>query len=264
MPGQLRASWVFMNTTATHLAAGCGKALLRFLMPPLCLACRASAAEAHALCTACWTKLNFIEAPICDRLGIPFPYDQGEGVVSAAAIADPPLWDRARGAGVFDELARQLIHALKYHDRHDAGFLMARLMARAGGDLLKEADAIVPVPLYRWRLWQRRYNQSMLLARHIGQISGRPVRPDLLARILPTRRQAGLDHATRKHNVRNAFNVSDVALADVAGRAIVIVDDVLTTGATATAATLALKAAGAQRVDVLAFALVLQPKRIHI
>ena len=250
--------------TATNLAAGFGKAVLQFLMPPLCLACRASAMEAHALCTACWTKLNFIEPPLCDRLGIPFAYDQGEGAVSAAAIADPPLWERARGAVVFDDLSRQLIHGLKYHDRHDCGFLMARLMARAGRDLLKDADAVVPVPLYRWRLWRRRYNQSALLAHHIGQVSGRPVRSDLLARIRPTRRQAGLDPATRKRNVRDAFSVPDQAVAAVTGRAIVVVDDVLTTGATASAATLALKAAGAARVDVLAFALVLQPKRIHI
>ena len=96
--------------------------------------------------------------------------------MSAAAIADPPEWDRARGAVAFDDASRQLIHALKYHDRHEAGFVMARLMSRAGRELLDGADALVPVPLYRWRLWQRRYNQSMLLARHIGAMSGRPVR----------------------------------------------------------------------------------------
>lgn len=141
---------------------------------------------------------------------------------------------------------------------------MARLMARAGGNLLAGCDAIVPIPLYRWRLWQRRYNQAMLLARHVGNIADRPVRPDLLSRIRPTRRQAGLDQAMRTRNVGNAFKVGDAARPDVAGRAIVLVDDVLTTGATAAAATLALKTAGAVRVDVLAFALVLQPKRIHI
>jgi ComF family protein len=264
MPGTIHASLNAMDGTAEHLATGFGRGVLHFLMPPLCIGCHAPVADVPALCPACWTKLAFIEAPLCDRLGTPFPYDQGEGTVSAAAIADPPLWDRARAAVAFDEVSRQLIHALKYHDRHEAGLLMARLMARAGQDLIAEADAIVPVPLYRWRLWQRRYNQSVLLARKIGEISGRPVKPDLLLRIRPTRRQAGLDAETRARNVRNAFKVPDEAETPVEGRSIVIVDDVLTTGATAAAATRALKEAGAVRVDILSFALVLQPKRIHI
>jgi ComF family protein len=254
-----------MGATATvDLASAFGRGLLRVLMPPLCVACRVPVAETGALCTSCWARLNFIEAPLCDRLGIPFPYDQGEGAISAAALAEPPLWERARAAVAFDDLSRQLIHALKYHDRHETAAVMARLMARAGRDLLADADAIVPVPLYRWRLWRRRYNQSALLARHIAQISGRRLRPDLLARIRPTRRQAGLDSQTRKSNVRNAFTVPDHAQPDVNGRKIVIIDDVLTTGATAAASAEALKAAGAVRVDVLAFALVLQPKRLHI
>jgi len=253
-----------MATAASNLAAGLGRSFLRLLMPPLCIACHASVAETSALCTSCWTRLSFIEPPLCDRLGIPFPYDQGEGAISAAAIADPPEWDRARGAVVFDDLSRQLIHALKYHDRHEAAFVMARLMARAGRDLVNAADAIVPIPLYRWRLWHRRYNQSMLLARSIGGISGRAVRPDWLERVRPTRRQAGLDPDTRKRNVKNAFKVPDRLRPEVNGRAVVIIDDVLTTGATATAATRALREAGAARVDVLAFALVLQPKRLHI
>jgi ComF family protein len=264
MLAEVRASLAAMSTTVAPFAASLGKGLLHLLMPPLCIACRSSVASTQGLCTGCWIKLSFIEPPLCDRLGVPFPYDQGEGAVSAAAIADPPEWDRARGAVAFDDVARELVHALKFHDRHEATFVMARLMVRAGGDLLKDADAIVPIPLYRWRLWQRRYNQSVLLSRHIGDISGRPVRPDLLARVRPTRRQAGLDLAARKGNVRGAFEVPERAEPDVKGRAIVIVDDVLTTGATATAATLALKAAGAARVDVLAFALVLQPKRLHI
>ena len=253
-----------MNPTASAFVADFGRSLLHLVMPPLCIACRSSLADTKSLCTACWTKLNFIELPVCERLGTPFPYDQGEGAVSAAAIADPPEWDRARGAVAFDDASRQLIHGLKYHDRHEAGFVMARLMSRAGRELLDGADALVPVPLYRWRLWQRRYNQSTLLARHLGAMSGKPVRPDLLARIRSTRRQAGLDAATRRRNVSNAFKVPDAARPDVIGHAMVIVDDVLTTGATARAAALALKAAGASRVDVLAFALVLQPKRLHI
>src|SRR3954463_9313212 len=139
--------------TATAIAVRIGRGVMRFVMPPLCLGCHAPVAADHALCLACWSKLAFIEPPLCDRLGIPFPYDQGEGAVSAAAISDPPNWQRARAAVAFDDVSRRLVHALKYHDRHEAGFAMARMMARAGTDLLKDADAIVPVPLHRFRLW---------------------------------------------------------------------------------------------------------------
>jgi ComF family protein len=250
--------------SASSRAERFGRSILRFVMPPLCLACHAPVATDHALCIGCWSTVAFIEPPVCDRLGIPFPYEPGEGVVSAAAIADPPVWGRARAAVVFNEVSRRLVHALKYHDRHEAGFLMARMMARAGLELLEAADAIVPVPLHRFRLWSRRYNQSMLLARHIGEICDRPVRPDFLSRARSTPPQAGLDKPTRRRNVRNVFAVDDAIEPEVFGRKIVLVDDVLTTGATAEAATDALLKAGAQSVDVLAFALVLQPKRLHI
>lgn len=100
-----------MNGAA--LAAGLGKSVIRLVMPPLCISCRSPVARDHALCTECWSKLSFIESPLCDRLGIPFPYDQGEGAVSAAAIAEPPSWERARGAVVFDDVSRRLVHALK-------------------------------------------------------------------------------------------------------------------------------------------------------
>ena len=216
------------------------------------------------MCSGCWSKLQFIEAPYCDRLGTPFPFDEGEGAVSAAAIADPPPWDKARGAVVFDNLSRDLVHALKYRDRHEAASVMARLMTRAGRDLFAERPFIVPVPLHRWRLWRRRYNQSGLLARAIAEQTGLTFRPELLNRIKPTRSQTGLDHRARAKNLRGAIKVPDDALMDVKGRAVLIVDDVITTGATAGQCARALKAAGAERVDVLAFALVMQPRRLHI
>ncbi len=253
-----------MRAAANHLATRFGSGLLRLVMPPLCLSCRSPVAETGALCAPCWMKLSFIELPVCDRLGSPFPYDEGEGAVSAAAIAEPPLWDRARGAVVFDDVSRRLIHALKYHDRHEAGLVMARLMTRAGAEILAGAEAIVPVPLYRWRLWRRRYNQSAILARQIAELSGHRFRPELLDRVRPTRQQAGLDSEARRRHVSRAFKVAERMRSEVAARSIVIVDDVLTTGATAGACAQALKAAGAGRVDVLAFALVQQPRRFHI
>lgn len=237
---------------------------LDWLIPPQCLTCRGEVAEASGLCVACWSRLSFIEQPFCDRLAIPFPYDQGEKAVSAAAIADPPPWDRARAALLFDEEARDLAHALKYSDRHEAGLVMARLMARAGADILKDADGIIPVPLHRLRLWRRRYNQSAILARHIASASGQAFCPELLARQRATRSQTGLDQDARRHNVKDAFIVPEDSRPLVVGKSFVLIDDVRTTGATLEACSVALKKAKAARVDVLTFALVHKPKQLHI
>jgi ComF family protein len=253
--------------TLTHISQGlmrAGQWSLDWLIPPQCLVCRGDVGEASGLCVACWSKLSFIEAPFCERLATPFPYDQGEDVVSAAALADPPLWDRARSALLFDDTARNLVHALKYRDRHEAGLLMARLMVRAGADIIGTADAIIPVPLYRWRLWRRRYNQSALLAWKICRVTHKAFQPELLRRLRSTRSQTGLDHEERRRNVRNAFIVPEESRLRVAGKSLVLVDDVRTTGATLEACTRALKAAGAAHVDVLTFALVPKPKQLHI
>src|SRR5450755_2437062 len=135
-------------------------------LPQLCAACREPVA-AEGLCAACWSKLAFIAPPYCERLGIPFPFDPGPGVLSMEAIADPPAYNRARAAVRFDDVARTLVHALKYQDRTDLAPAMGRWMARAGRELLGEADALVPVPLHWRRGWSRRYNQSGALARVI-------------------------------------------------------------------------------------------------
>jgi ComF family protein len=241
-----------------------GKWGLDWLIPPQCLACRDEVAADSGLCVACWSKLSFIEPPFCDKLAIPFPYDQGEGALSAAALAEPPVWDRARAALLFDDAARSLAHALKYRDRHEAGILMARLMQRAGADILSSTDGIIPVPLHRLRLWRRRYNQSAVLARHIARDSRKPFCPKLLSRRRPTRSQTGLDHEERRRNVKGAFAVPEESRPLVVGKSFVLVDDVRTTGATLGACTTALKQAGASQVDVLTFALVHAPKRLHI
>ncbi len=253
--------------TLTHISeslARAGKWGLDWLIPPQCLVCRGEIADASGLCVACWSTLSFVEAPFCERLGTPFPYDQGQDMVSAAALTDPPLWDRARAALVFDDTARVLVHALKYRDRHEAGLLMARLMVRAGADILERADAVIPVPLYRWRLWRRRYNQSALLAQAICRDARKSFCPGLLRRLRSTRSQTGLDHDERRRNVRNAFIVPNDSRSFVSGKSLVLIDDVRTTGATLEACTRALKAAGAAHVDVLTFALVPKPKQLHI
>lgn len=240
------------------------RAAADFLMPPQCLRCGAPTADGAGLCASCWGKFTFITEPCCDRRGIPFAYDPGPGILSAAAIADPPEWDRARAAVRFDEHSKPLVHDLKYHDRHQVAPLIARLMAQAGRPLFAGAELLLPVPLYRWRLWRRRFNQSALLARRLAGLTGLPYRPDLLERIRPTAAQVGLGYKERMRNVKGAFAVPEGRRHHIEGRPVLLVDDVITTGSTANACARALKKAGAVRVDVLAFALVLDPARLHI
>ncbi len=241
-----------------------GRAVADFLLPPQCLKCGEVTAHGGGLCAGCWRKLTFITEPCCDRRGIPFAYDPGPGILSAAAIADPPKWDRARAAVRFDEHSKPLVHDLKYHDRHQVAPLISRLMATAGRALIEDAEIVVPVPLYRWRLWRRRFNQSALLAQRIAGLGGIVYRPDLLERVRATPAQVGLDHRQRKANVKGAFAVAPERRAELSGKTVLLVDDVITTGSTADACARALKKAGARCVNVLCFALVLDPQHLHI
>lgn len=253
-----------MEIALSRLPVRLWRGFVDLVTPALCLACGTPVGEPASLCVACWNRLRPIDEPVCDALGIPFAYDQGAGALSAAALSDPPAWDRSRAAVLFEDEAAGLVHALKYRDRPEAGLLMARMMARAGRRLLAETDVMLPVPLHRLRLWKRRFNQSAVLAQRIAALSGTPWRHDVLLRARPTRAQVGLDQEARRRNVRNAFAVRADRLAEVAGKSVLLVDDVRTTGATAEACALALKRAGAARVSLLTFALVQLPAKPHI
>lgn len=224
------------------------------VLPPTCPGCRAAVADAHALCPRCWTAIRFIEPPLCPVYGTPFAYDLGEGILSAEALADPPPFRRARAAAIYGDVARRLVHQVKYHDRPDLAQFMAKAMYRAGRAIISDNGLIVPVPLSRWRLWQRRFNQAASLARSLSELSGAPHDLFVLERVRSTRRQVGLTAAQREANVRGAFRVPDRARARIASAAVLLVDDVYTSGATAKAATRALLRAGAASVDVLTFA----------
>ena len=232
-------------------------------LPQLCAACREPVGD-EGLCAACWSKLSFIAPPYCARLGIPFPFDPGPGILSMEAIADPPAYNRARAAVRFDEIARVLVHALKYGDRLDLAPVMGRWMANAGRELTREADLIVPVPLHWRRQWARRFNQSALLAEVVAKASGLRVSHGALKRVKATAQQVGLGRSERAQNVQGAFAVRPDARIEVAGRRLVLVDDVLTSGATIEACTGALTRAGAASVDVLVFARVVAPARVPI
>ena len=134
------------------------RAAVDLVVPPLCLACRKPLGTHDALCPQCWRQIRFIGAPLCDRLGIPMPFDTGTQTVSAAALANPPDYDRARAVAHFGPVMRNLIHGFKYADRHDARRLFGRWLVGAGAELLADADVLVPVPLHRWRLLARKFN----------------------------------------------------------------------------------------------------------
>ncbi|HEX8829161.1 MAG TPA: ComF family protein [Xanthobacteraceae bacterium] len=239
------------------------RAALDLALPPLCAACR-EPVDGRGLCPACWSKLSFITRPYCERLGIPFVYDPGPGILSMEAIASPPAYHRARAAVRFDEISRGLVHALKYADRLDLAPMMGRFIVHAGREVLAEADALVPVPLHWRRLWARRFNQSAMLAAAISTQTGVLVAANALRRVKPTAQQFGLSRTERAANVQGAFRVPPDGKAAVTHRRLVLIDDVLTTGATVDGCARALLRAGAANVDVLVFARVAEPVQTSI
>lgn len=228
--------------------------LLDQLYPPACLACERPLATADTLCPDCFCALRPITAPLCPVLGLPFEVSLGPDALSAAAIADPPVFGRARSAVTYNEMARVLVARLKYGDRPELARFCARLMRQAGHELWGDDAVLVPVPLHRARQFSRRYNQSTELARALGRLTGLPVDPGLVTRPRPTRHQVGLSGEARRRNVAGAFRAHPDLLVRLAGRRVILVDDVITTGATVTAVTRALKSGGAARVDVVSFA----------
>jgi ComF family protein len=228
--------------------------LVDMVLPPRCPCCSATITGTAGVCGRCWQQIEFIAPPFCTRLGTPFPYDPGESAESPAAIANPPDFDRARAVARHDGHARTLIHALKFRDRLEIADMLAAWMARAGSGLLSDCQNVIPVPLHRQRLFSRRFNQSALLAERIARRAGLDYAPFALARIKPTRQQIGLSARQRHGNVAGAFRIASQARPAIVGRRILLVDDVLTTGATVNACARACRKAGAMGVDVLVFA----------
>lgn len=232
---------------------------MQAVLPPTCLGCRKPAGGAGGLCAKCWEAAGFIERPYCERLGTPFAYESGGPLISPSAFADPPAFDRARAAMRFSDVARDLVHLLKYGDRLDLVQPFSHWMARAGSELLRECDALVPVPLHWTRLFQRRFNQSAALAQALSRRTKVPVIDDVLIRVRATPPQVGLARDERARNVHGAFSVGQALRVKMKGKRIVLIDDVLTTGATANACARVLRRAGAARIDVLTLARVVDP-----
>ena len=232
-------------------------------LPNRCVGCRAVIGPDGALCPACFAQLDFISAPHCDRCGLPLPTHRAEPgddgvVICAGCLASPPKFARARAALVYRGLARDIVLMFKHADRTDLVRPLSHWLARAAGPLLHEVDLIVPVPLHRSRLARRRFNQAALLSQALGAAAQVPVAVDALRRVRATPSQGHLSATHRRRNVRGAFDVAERYRERFQGARVLLVDDVMTTGATLDACSIALTKAGAVSVDALAVARVLR------
>lgn len=235
-----------------RLASLAAKSAMDTVFPPRCFSCEELTGAQGGLCTACWEGITFISAPLCARCGVPFPYGMGaESAECMPCLTSAPPYAKARAVFSYDDGSRRLITRYKYNDRTHATPMYAAWLARAGAELLAEVDVIIPVPLHRWRLLRRRYNQSALLAAGLARQTKKPVRMTALLRTRHTPQQVGLTREQRRQNVEDAFAVPSRELEKIMGKTVLLVDDVLTTGATLESCTRALLDAGVSTVYVL-------------
>ena len=230
--------------------------ILDFALPPRCPGCGAITDEPHRFCLDCWSALVFLGDPCCACCGLPFdaPVPGGEALCGGC-LAEPPRFDRMRAAVAYGDVARGVALKLKYGGRPGVAETMARFMAR---HLERDGALLAPVPLHRWRIWKRGYNQAALIASALAKQCGLEARLDLIERVKATPSLRGLNRSQRRETMRGAFRVPARHRDAVRGRTIVLIDDVFTSGATANGCARMLKRAGAAEVRVLAWARVVR------
>lgn len=241
---------------AASLARSALRPILDFALPPRCPGCGAVTDEPHRFCLTCWSALTFLGEPCCARCALPFDYGEGAEVICGRCLAEPPAYHRLRAAVAYGDIARTVALKLKYGGRPGVAETMARFMERHLDG--SAAPILAPVPLHRWRIWRRGYNQAALIAGALARRAGLEARLDLVERVKATPVLRGMGPRERKHAVRGAFRINPKRKAELKGRSVVLVDDVYTSGATAGACARILRRAGAERVDVLCWARVVR------
>ncbi len=229
---------------------------LDFALPPRCPSCGAIVGGEGSFCVGCWSRLDFLSGPGCAACGLPLEHHPGEEVRCAACLAEPPHHDGVRAAVAYGEVARSLALKLKHGRRIGMARIIGAHLARAAA--IEPGALLVPVPLHRWRIWRRGFNQAALIAADVGRRTGLELRTDLLERRKATSMLGGLGRTARARTLRGAFAVPSDKKAALIGRSVVLVDDVYTSGATANGCARVLKRAAAARVVVLCWARVLQ------
>lgn len=235
--------------------------VLDYALPPRCPGCGAIVGEDHAFCSSCWQKMRFLGDPCCATCGIPLDHDEGDGARCGACLIDPPAWSSARAAVAYCDISATVAMRLKYGRRTGLALLMARHMAGRVHPEVGTTGAealIIPVPLHRWRLWKRGFNQSALVAGHLSRMLGIPADPFVLKRVKRTRPLRDLKPHARERTVARAFALDPARAERVRGRAVLLIDDVHTSGATAGACARTLRGAGAASVHLLCWARVLK------
>lgn len=248
-----------MAERTSRSALGIGARVLDLVLPPRCAACAGAVPAQGDLCAACWSGLRFLEPPWCRQCGYPTPDVGAADPLCAPCAKQAPVFDRARAALRYDDASKRLILGFKHHERLDAVDLFGRWMSQVGEELIEPTSLLVPIPLHRWRLLRRGFNQSSLLARAVRRYVGGRLALDLLVKPIATASQQTLGGAARSRNITNAsFTVRQKHLAQVLDARIVLIDDVFTTGSTVAAAAQVLRRAGAARIDVLSLARVVR------